>query len=94
MDRRSFLVTGFREYLKEFVGEVDASFLAREEPKKNDYFESVFSCYPLLSEAPYYLLVDAAEKLGINTENKSKLELAREIFSREDVIHGAGNQTS
>lgn len=94
MDRRSFLVNGFREYFREFVGEVDTIFLIREEPKKNDYFESVFTCYPLLSEAPYHLLVDAAKKLGISTENKSKLELAREIFSREDVIHGAGNQTS
>lgn len=80
MDRRGFFKTGFRDYLRELVREADITLFETEERKKKDYFESVFSCYPLLSESPYDQLVKAARDLGISTENKSKLELAREIF--------------
>jgi hypothetical protein len=49
------------------------------EPKE-DYFDSFEKCYPLLSEAGP-LLMEEATKLGIQTEGKSKWEIAKEIFS-------------
>ena len=43
-----------------------------------DYFDSFESAYPLISEC-YDFLEDEAKKLGIETKNKSKLQLAKEI---------------
>lgn len=81
MDRRIFLKSGLTSYLKALVKETSLSIFADSAVTKNDdYFNSVFSCYPLLSEAPYEMLVEAARKLGINPKNKTKLELAREVF--------------
>lgn len=78
MNRRNFLKTGIKEYFKILA----ASTSLKCAPEDNEnYFSSVFSCYPLLSEAPYDQLVDAAIQLGLNPENKSKFELAREIFT-------------
>lgn len=94
MDRRSFLVNGLKDYLKEFIIDFEANPASSQDTNHHDYFESVFSCYPLLSEAPYDLLVEAANKLGISTMNKSKLQLAKEIFSREDIYYGASDQAT
>lgn len=50
-----------------------------------DYFKSFESAYPLISEC-YDFLEDEAAKLGIDTKDKSKLELAKEIHvTLEDV---------
>lgn len=80
MDRRGFFAYGLKGYLYELVKEAKLDLFEDEQTKKKDYFDSVLSCYPLLSEAPYEQLVETARKIGINPENKSKLELAREVF--------------
>ncbi len=79
MDRRHFLKSGLSEYFKILLDSTNLNY--QPESDNKDYFSSVFSCYPLLSEAPYDQLVDAALQLGIDPSNKSKLELAREIFT-------------
>jgi len=82
--RREFLTKGLSSYLSDLVTSFDiANFLEDLEPNKKDYFESFFSCYPLLSEAPYDQLIDAANMLGIDVTNKSKLEIAKEIFGEK-----------
>ena len=43
-----------------------------------EYFESFENAYPMISEC-YNFIEEEAQKLGIDTQNKSKLELAREI---------------
>ncbi len=78
MDRRHFLKTGFKEYFKILLDNTNPNCHPED---TNTYFSSVFSCYPLLSEAPYDQLVDAAIQLGIDPKNKTKFELAKEIFS-------------
>jgi hypothetical protein len=50
--------------------------------KQSDYFESFEKCYPLLSEAGE-MLMEEAIKQGIETKGKSKLEIAKEIFSSQ-----------
>ena len=84
MKRRDFFTKGFPAYVFK-MGEafVETAGLAEEE--KAGYFDSFESCYPLLNEAPYDMLVDAANKLGISIEGKDKLTLAKEIFSKKEV---------
>ena len=92
MDRRGFLTKGITSYLFDFVKAMNLSDVSKEMDKaseKRDYFESFFSSYPLLSEAPYEFLVEAGEKLGIDTNNKTKIELAREIFAESRVKNAA-----
>ncbi len=82
MDRRSFFKSELRQYVTGILE--SASLLNNAETPDNstqDYFKSFYSCYPLLSEAPYNLLAEAAQKLGIEIQGKSKLELAKEIFA-------------
>ena len=50
-----------------------------------EYFNSFESAYPLISEC-YDFLEEEAEKLGIDTNNKSKLELAREIHTALEEV--------
>ncbi len=57
--------------------------------EKEDYFESFGKCYPLLSEAGELLMEEAA-KQGIQTEGKSKLEIAKEIFSTQKSSESKG----
>ncbi|HWQ61450.1 MAG TPA: hypothetical protein VN521_04020, partial [Negativicutes bacterium] len=45
------------------------------------YFASFSNCYALLSEIPLEELLVTARAAGFATENKSKLELAKELFS-------------
>ena len=77
MNRRAFFQTGLKNYLLSFAEMLSLP----EESEQNDYFASIFSCYPLLAEAPMDQLIEAAKQLGIDPENKTKLELAREVFS-------------
>ncbi len=79
MKRRDFFLKGFPAYVFK-MGEafVTTSEIAKE---KKDYFDSFESCYPLLSEVSYEMMVQAAKQLGISTENKDKLTLAREIYA-------------
>lgn len=82
MERREFLRQGLCDYIIDLAKSFNFS-TALEEQKttnENDYFKSFYSCYPLLSEAPYDQLVETAEKLGISVKNKTKLEIAKEVF--------------
>ncbi|HQF83360.1 MAG TPA: hypothetical protein PLX58_00165 [Smithellaceae bacterium] len=47
-----------------------------------DYFNSFESAYPLISES-YSFLDDEVERLGIDTEGMTKLEIVREIYQRD-----------
>lgn len=77
MNRRTFFKTGLKDYLLSFAATLSLS----TGNEQKDYFDSIFSCYPLLAEAPMDQLIVAAKQLGIDPENKTKLELAKEIFS-------------
>jgi hypothetical protein len=46
---------------------------------ESEYFQSFENAYPLISEY-YNYLEDEARRLGIDTRNKSKLDLAREVY--------------
>jgi len=83
-NRRSFLKEDIFLKLISFFEDVATSYREGNKQKKEDYFESFESCYPLLSEAPMEFLLDAAEKKGIETKGKSKLEIARELFESKE----------
>lgn len=78
--RRDFFTRVFPSYVfKMGAAFVEESGIAEEE--KKDYFESFETCYPLLSEVPMSMMVQAADQLGIPTANKDKITLAREIYA-------------
>ena len=79
-----YTAPGTTHYLSEVVDEYSAEIDSSENEEK-DYFESFYSCYPLLAEAPYDMLADAANKLGIPIEGKDKLTLAKEVFNKKEV---------
>jgi hypothetical protein len=81
--RRDFLREDLlKEAIRFFNGMTD-SYKSRESiEKKEDYFDSFENCYPLLSEAGE-MLMDEAIRQGIETKGKSKLEIAKEIFSSQ-----------
>ena len=78
MKRRDFFMKGLPAYVFK-LGEAFVETSSIEE--KKDYFDSFESCYPLLAEVSYDMMVQAADQLGIPTENKDKLTLAREIYA-------------
>ena len=81
--RRDFLTKDLLAQTIRFFNEMADSYESRESvEEKEDYFESFEKCYPLLSEAGG-LLMDEAIKQGIETKGKSKLEIAKEIFSSQ-----------
>lgn len=48
-----------------------------------DYFSSPLYSYALLSEMPWEMLIDEAQKRGIPHEGRSKMEVVRELFTGE-----------
>ena len=84
MERRDFFTKGFPAYVYK-VSSLFVETAGLSENEEKDYFESFYSCYPLLAEAPYDMLVDAANKLGISIEGKDKLTLAKEVFNKKEV---------
>jgi hypothetical protein len=81
--RRDFLTRGIFTETVRFLNEIVLSCRKEEDlGEKEDYFESFENCYPLLSEAGG-LLMEEAIKQGIETKGKSKLEIAKEIFSSQ-----------
>lgn len=81
--RRDFLTKDLLAQVIRFFSELADSYKSKESiEKKENYFESFENCYPLLSEAGG-LLMEEAIKQGIDTKGKSKLEIAKEIFSSQ-----------
>ena len=80
MERRDFFTRGFPAYIFK-IGEAFVETAGLNETEKTDYFDSFESCYPLLSEVSYEMMLQAAEQLGIITTGKNKLTLAREIYA-------------
>jgi hypothetical protein len=79
--RRNFLVRDlWRETVRLFREEFSPAPGKEDLPEREDYFESFETCYPLLSEAGP-LLMEEARRLGLQTEGKSRIEIAKEIFS-------------
>jgi hypothetical protein len=76
--RRDFLKKDIFTQAFRFAREVADSY----EEKEADYFDSFEKCYPLLSEAGEMLMEEALRQ-GIQVEGKSRLEIAREIFSTQ-----------
>lgn len=79
MKRREFFTKGFPAYFFK-MGEAFAE-VSGIKKNPHDYFDSFESCYPLLSEVSYDMMVQAAEQLGIEIGGKDKLSLAREIYA-------------
>jgi hypothetical protein len=77
--RREFLKRDVFTGVFKFAREVAESY----EEKEDDYFDSFEKCYPLISEAGE-MLMEEAIKHGIQTQGKSKLEIAREIFAASE----------
>ena len=81
--RRDFLTRGIFTQTVRFLDEIVLSCKKEEElGEKEDYFESFEKCYPLLSEAGEMLMEEALRQ-GIKVEGKSRLEIAKEIFSTQ-----------
>lgn len=85
MKRRDFFTRGFPAYVFK-MGEAFVETAGLTEEEKKGYFDSFESCYPLLSEVSYDMMLQAAGQLGIVTEGKNKITLAREIYA----IKGGG----
>ncbi len=78
--RRSFLN---RDLFRGLANILNGSWthVEEESERPRDYFSSFESCQPLLSEAGE-LLYEEAARLGIETEGRTREDIAREIFSR------------
>ncbi len=79
--RRDFLTRDLISTVMGLFGDV------RNQPREcaittPDYFKSFETCYPLLSEAGE-LLMEEAIRMGIDTQGKTKLEIAKEVFLRQ-----------
>jgi len=75
--RREFLKGDLLSALRGLLG--GAPLIPTESPAAApDYFATFETCYPLLSEAGE-LLLEEARRLGIDTDGKSRLEVAREV---------------
>jgi Zn/Cd-binding protein ZinT len=81
MKRRDFFTKGLPSYVYR-LGSAFKNEAKLEE--KQDYFESFESCYPYLAEVSMDLMIQAAERLEIETMGKTKLELAREISIKQN----------
>ena len=79
--RRDFLSREIFTQVVRFLNEMVLSYKRGDEHGgEEDYFDSFEKCYPLLSEAGE-MLMEEAQRQGIEVEGKSRLEIAREIFS-------------
>ena len=86
--RRDFLAGDLLSVLRGLLG--GAPLIPTESPAAApDYFATFETCYPLLSEAGE-LLLEEARRLGIDTNGKSRLEVAREVFQTAKKAEAAG----
>ena len=79
-NRREFLA---KDLLGGLVKLLEGSGASGEEERSQDYFASFESCQPLLADAGEFLYEEAA-RLGIETEGRTREDIAREIFSRRE----------
>ena len=79
--RRDFLDRDLLAGLAKFLV---GSGTRREKERSRDYFASFESCQPLLADAGEFLYEEAA-RLGIETEGRTREDIAREIFSRQEA---------
>lgn len=92
--KRDFLTRGMFAETMRYLNEMLAPYKKEDHlEEKEDYFESFEKCYPLLSEAGELLMEEAA-KQGIQTEGKSKLEIARELFSTQRSLESKGKRVT
>ncbi len=79
MDRRYFLVKGLLREIIKLQIEVERGFnLAEEEALSSSVESNIILSYPM------DLLVDMAQKRGIDVQGKDRLQLAKEIFSHKE----------
>ncbi|MFH2129106.1 MAG: hypothetical protein ABIK68_01930 [bacterium] len=70
----------------QFLAKAVASFQSEEEEPDSDYFSSYESAYTLISEnLPF--LDEEVERLKIDTEGKSNLEIVKEVYEKTHVDH-------
>jgi len=81
--RRNFLTKGLFRVITGLIAEGACNSNVRE-GNECDYFSSFETCYPLLSESGELLMEEALKK-GIDVRGKSKMDIAREVFSREET---------
>lgn len=96
LSRRGFLgrfsLDGFRKRLREAEEAFDED---REEQPGTGFFDSYENGYTLVNEYAYFI-EDEVRALGIDTQGKSSLEIAREVYElkgRPPVDSGAGQES-
>lgn len=80
-NRREFLA---RDLLGGLVKLIEGSGTCGDEERPRDYFATFEACQPLLADAGEFLYEEAA-RLGIETTGRSREDIAREIFSRQNA---------
>jgi len=55
------------------------------------YFQSPLYSYPLLQEMPLDMLIAEAQAQGIPTEQRSKNEIARDLFLKDKITSNSTN---
>ena len=91
--RRDFLTRDIFAEAMRYLKEMLAPYKKEDHSKEEDYFESFEKCYPLLSEAGELLMEEAA-KQGIQTGGKTKLEIAKELFSTQRSLESKGKRVT
>ena len=81
--RRTFLTKDLFRVITGLIADGSRNINIRE-GSECDYFSSYETCYPLLSESGELLMKEALKK-GIDVRGKSKMDIAREVFSREET---------
>lgn len=77
-----------RKGLEEFGRSLGLTVPETSEPDYlTEYFRSPLHSYPLLQEMPQEMLEQEARKFGIAIDNRSKNEIARDLFMR---VHKGG----
>lgn len=54
----------------------------------SSFFDSVTNSYSITLAYPWELLAETARRMGLPTDGKTRLELAREIFSHQVMEDG------